>query len=44
MKEGGRKSITFEEIEAGSFSIDSTHLGHVPFLDAMNKDLSQRND
>lgn len=44
MKEGGRKSITFEEIEAESFSIDSTHLGHVPFLDAMNKDLSQRND
>lgn len=43
-EQGGRKSITFEEIAKGSYEINLTHMGYVPFLEALQNDLDHRND
>lgn len=43
-KNGGRKSITFEEMKEGSYEINLTHMGYVPFLEALQTDLDHRNN
>jgi recombination protein U len=43
-KNGGRKSITFEEMKTGSYELNLTHMGYVPLLEALQSDLDHRSD
>ena len=40
--EGGRKSMTFEEVCTGSYELNLTHMGFVPLLEALQTDIDQR--
>ncbi len=41
-EQGGRKSMTFEEMREGSYEMNLTHLGFVPLLEALQSDLDHR--
>ena len=41
---GGRKSITYEEMIQGSYEMNLHRMGYVPILEALQSDLDNRND
>ncbi len=41
-KQGGRKSMTFDEVKEGSYEMNLTHMGYVPLLEAFQSDLDHR--
>jgi len=41
-RDGGRKSITYDEVVEGSYEITMDRAGFVPFLDCLQKDLLSR--
>jgi recombination protein U len=41
-RQGGRKSMTFQEVAEGSYELNLTHMGYVPLLEALQTDLDHR--